>query len=62
MGLSFLTTLAWDKTMYIDDFITTEKTRGKGYRKILLDYTIKLTKEHLCKKVHLDTEYAGYFK
>ena len=35
IGFRFLTTLAWGKILYIDDLITKEKTRGKGYGKIL---------------------------
>ena len=58
IGFRFLATLAWDKILYIDDLITKEKTRGKGYGKILLDHVIQIAREHLCKEVHLDTGYA----
>ena len=34
IGFRFLITLACGKVLYIDDFITKEKTRGKGYGKI----------------------------
>ena len=60
IGFRFLTTLAWGKILYIDDLITKEKTRGKGYGKILLDYVIQISKEHLCKEVHLDTGYTRH--
>lgn len=60
IGFRFLTTLAWGKILYIDDLITKEKTRGKGYGKILLDHVIQIAREHLCKEVHLDTGYARH--
>jgi GNAT superfamily N-acetyltransferase len=60
IGFRFLTTLAWGKILYIDDLITKEKTRGKGYGKILLDHVIQIERECLCKEVHLDTGYARH--
>ncbi len=60
IGFRFLATLAWDKILYIDDLITKEKTRGKGYGKILLDHVIQIAREHLCKEVHLDTGYTRH--
>jgi len=60
IGFRFLTTLAWGKILYIDDLITKEKTRDKGYGKILLDHVIQIAREHLCKEVHLDTGYTRH--
>ncbi len=60
IGFRFLTTLAWGKILYIDDLITKEKTRGKGYGKILLDHAIQIARERLCQEVHLDTGYARH--
>jgi GNAT superfamily N-acetyltransferase len=60
IGFRFLTTLAWGKILYIDDLITKEKNRGKGYGQILLDHVIKIAREHQCKEVHLDTGYTRH--
>ena len=57
IGFRFLITLACGKVLYIDDFITKEKARGKGYGKILLEHVIKIAKEQLCQAIHLDTGY-----
>ncbi len=57
IGFRFLTTLAWGKILYIDDLITKEKNRGKGYGEFLLDYAIQIARKNLCKQVHLDTGY-----
>ena len=60
IGFRFLTTLAWGKILYIDDLITKEKNRSKGYSKILLDHVIQIARECLCKEVHLDTGYERH--
>ena len=52
--------LAWGRILYIDDLITREKTRGKGYGKILLDHVTKIAKEAKCNQVHLDTGYTRH--
>ncbi len=60
IGFRFLTTLAWGKILYIDDLITKEKKRSKGYGKILLDHVIQIARERLCKEVHLYTGYTRH--
>ena len=55
-----MTMLAWGKILYIDDLITKEKERGKGYSKILLEYVIQIARENLCNEVHLDTGYTRH--
>ena len=60
IGFRFLIILAWGKILYIDDLITTEQNRSKGYGKILLDHVIQIARKRLCKEVHLDTGYARH--
>jgi GNAT superfamily N-acetyltransferase len=60
IGFRFLTTLAWGKILYIDDLITKEKNRGKGYGKTLLDYVIQIARERSCAEIHLDTGYGRH--
>jgi GNAT superfamily N-acetyltransferase len=60
IGFRRMTTLAWGKILYIDDLITREKYRKKGYGKILLDHVIQIGREHACDQVHLDTGHARY--
>ena len=46
--------------MYIDDLITKERFRGKGYGKALLDYTALVAKDNECNQIHLDSGYARH--
>lgn len=57
MGFRLITTLAWGKILYIDDLITKELYRGKGYGKALLNKALEVAKKKGCKQVHLDTGY-----
>ena len=47
--------LAWGKTFYVDDLITIESQRSKGYAKTLLNYLIESAKELQCDEFHLDS-------
>lgn len=60
VGFRMMTMLANGKILYIDDLVTKEKCRGKGYGKALLDYTIQFAKDNLCDQVHLDTGYTRH--
>jgi GNAT superfamily N-acetyltransferase len=60
IGFRMMTMLAWGKILYIDDLITKEIYRGKGYGKILLDLATKIAKDNECDQVHLDTGYGRH--
>ena len=60
VGYRFLTTLAFGKILYIDDLITEETSRYKGYGKILLDHVIKIAVENSCNEIHLDSGYTRH--
>lgn len=60
MGFRIMNMLAWGKILYIDDLITKESFRGKGYGKTLLDYAAKVARDNGCNQVHLDTGYARH--
>lgn len=60
IGFRTITTLAWGKITYIDDLITKEKERSKGYGRILLEHIVEIARDGLCKEVHLDTGYARH--
>jgi GNAT superfamily N-acetyltransferase len=54
-GFRIANFLAWGKVLYIDDLITTENARGKGFGGRLLKWVIERAKENQCDAVHLDT-------
>ena len=59
-GYRYMQTLSWGKFIYIDDLITQEKSRGKGYGAKLLQYVINEAKNSGCNQVHLDSGHARF--
>ncbi len=59
-GFRIMTTLAWGKTLYIDDLITGKKERGKGYAQTLLHHISSIARENQCAQIHLDTGYTRH--
>lgn len=51
LGLS----LAWGRHMYVDDLVTDEKLRSRGYGGQLLDWLVAYAGEHGCQQLHLDS-------
>jgi GNAT superfamily N-acetyltransferase len=47
--------LAWGKAFYVDDLITAEAERGKGFGGTLLTWLMKKAKEIGCAEFHLDS-------
>ncbi len=60
IGFRLFETLAWNKILYIDDLITREKSRKKGFGRTLLEYAIKQAQLEKCAEVHLDSGYQRY--
>lgn len=54
-GYRITESLAWGNYFYVDDLITDESSRRKGYAKILWDWLISQAKENDCKQFHLDS-------
>jgi GNAT superfamily N-acetyltransferase len=59
-GFRIFSTLAWGKILYIDDLITKEELRGRGYGKALLNHLIEIGLHHACLQVHLDSGYTRH--
>ena len=47
--------LAWGNYVYIDDLVTSETIRSKGYGKMLLEYVKSYGIENGCEQLHLDS-------
>ena len=54
-GFRFTETLAWGKFLYVDDLVTDEKQRSKGYGDKLIDWLLEYAKEKQCEAFHLDS-------
>ena len=60
MGYRFFETLAWGKVLYIDDLITREKSRKKGFGSLLLDYAKEQAHLAGCDEIHLDSGHTRF--
>ena len=47
--------LAWGKFLYVDDLVTKQGRRSKGYGKALFDWLVKRAREERCDELHLDS-------
>ncbi len=47
--------LAWGKFLYVDDLITDEGQRSKGYGKLLLEWLRQQARENDCAQLELDS-------
>lgn len=47
--------LAWGKILYVDDLVTGEADRGKGFGGALLDWLLEKAREMGCSELHLDS-------
>ncbi|MGM0880713.1 MAG: GNAT family N-acetyltransferase [Bacillota bacterium] len=54
-GYRITESLAWGNYFYVDDLITNETNRRKGYAKILWDWLIDQAKLNGCEQFHLDS-------
>lgn len=54
-GYRFLHSLAWGKFMYVDDLVTDERERSKGYGQQLIAWLIEHAKANGCDEFHLDS-------
>lgn len=47
--------LAWGRFLYVDDLVTLEAERSKGYGRAMLDWLHTYAANHGCQQLHLDT-------
>ncbi|HYQ02827.1 MAG TPA: GNAT family N-acetyltransferase [Polyangiaceae bacterium] len=55
LGMRSGESLAWGRYIYVDDLVTTEKSRSRGYGKLLLDWAAEYGKREGCAELHLDS-------
>lgn len=54
-GFRFLTVLSAGFHMYVDDLVSDEACRSKGYGSQLFDWLVNLAQSKRCKKLRLDS-------
>jgi GNAT superfamily N-acetyltransferase len=54
-GFRILHNLAWGKFLYVDDLITDEKHRSRGYGKELVNWLRNEARTQGCSQLHLDS-------
>jgi len=54
-GFRLMNSLAWSKFLYVDDLVTDERERSKGYGEQLLDWLIEHARANGCEQFHLDS-------
>lgn len=54
-GFRFFEMLAWGKGMYVDDLVSTEKSRGGGFGSRLFDWLVGQARAAGCEQFHLDS-------
>ncbi len=54
-GFRFFEMLAWGKGMYVDDLVSTEKSRGHGFGSKLFDWLVEQARQAGCDQFHLDS-------
>jgi GNAT superfamily N-acetyltransferase len=47
--------LAWQKHLYVDDLVSSEKQRSRGAGKMLMDWLKHYAREQGCQQLHLDS-------
>jgi GNAT superfamily N-acetyltransferase len=51
----FLENLAWGRFLYVDDLVTAEAARSKGWGQRLFDWLVGEARHHGCEQLHLDS-------
>lgn len=54
-GFRMLHTLAWGRVLYVDDLVTDERERSKGFGQQLMAWLVQHAQETNCNELHLDS-------
>jgi GNAT superfamily N-acetyltransferase len=54
-GFRFMDTLAWGKVLYVDDLITAERVRGRGFGARMMGWLVERALQENCDELHLDS-------
>ena len=54
-GYRILESLAWGKFLYVDDLITAERDRSRGFGQQLFEWLLQTARSEACEEFHLDS-------
>ncbi|MHB8453415.1 MAG: GNAT family N-acetyltransferase [Acidiferrobacterales bacterium] len=54
-GFRFMETLAFGKILYVDDLVTADSLRSRGYGGRLFDWLVAQARSQQCAQLHLDS-------
>lgn len=54
-GYRLAENLAWGRFCYVDDLVTDDKDRSRGYGGVLFDWLLVQAREAKCEQFHLDS-------
>src|SRR5436190_11266044 len=54
-GFRLLEFLGWGKCMYVDDLVTDERERSKGFGQQMFAWLVEYAKANDCEQLHLDS-------
>jgi GNAT superfamily N-acetyltransferase len=54
-GFRIAECLAWGKILYVDDLLTAEQSRSRGYGEQLFRWLTELARDRGCDQLHLDS-------
>jgi GNAT superfamily N-acetyltransferase len=54
-GFRLMNMLAWGKLLYVDDLVTDERERSKGYGQQMFAWLLEHAKANDCAELHLDS-------
>ena len=55
VGFRVNESLAWGRFLYVDDLVTVESVRSRGYGQQLMDWLLALARDEGCAAFHLDS-------
>jgi GNAT superfamily N-acetyltransferase len=54
-GFRLMENLAWGRILYVDDLVTAEQSRSRGFGDALFDWLVEYAKSQNCRQLHLDS-------
>ena len=54
-GFRIFDTLPWNRVLYVDDLITAERSRSRGFGRRMMEWLLEYARRKKCQELHLDS-------